>query len=102
MLKVNHQFGKNISIEFKHTNNYTVLEITPMMNKNKQLEGHYVTIRIHPQKALLMKDYITIQFIQSQSQSNESNESKTDDQLVKHNMIIRIDAKVLFEDEFVL
>lgn len=79
-------------------------------NKNKQLEGHIIKIQIHPQKALLMKDCIGIQFIESNKNKNKNEkmaksnkndlEKKEDKKLiVKHGITVRIDAKVLRKDQ---
>ena len=86
-----------INIPFKHTSNITVTD------SNESENGHSIKLQLHPQKALMMKDYLDIQFLpklkeNEEPQSNQDQMEITNDGKVKE-MKLQIVAKVLRKEQ---
>jgi len=72
----------DLNIPFKHTTNITVIDTTQCD------DGHTIMVQLHPQKDLVMNDYLDIEFVPKQNaicgsngNENEENENEVNDDL---------------------
>lgn len=77
-LQLPHEYtNKNLyqmHIPFEHTSNITVMNVQPVIN------GHCITIKVHPQKqtAVKLHDFIDIQFIEKLIANEDQSENESE------------------------